>query len=201
MAKPQNKPIVIESDQRILLIAAPKDGKTTLAVNLLGLINPKRLVVVNPAADKDLYQVFGEGRLHIDPDMPPVQHLTPMVTDDYRKYSFWWQIVKAGNTFTYIDELAQVSDSRRYNIGLKYQYQMGRRRFCGTMAATQRALEIPRFTFAFSEHVFVGHVEGADLARVEEATGKRWAHLIEQRKPHQFAYWSRLERDEPRFIN
>lgn len=199
MDKPK---ITIKNNQRILVIGAPNDGKTTLSLALLKQLAPKKLVVLNPGADESLYRVFGESTTHIQKPFPAMQHVAPMVRAKKQDYGeILWPIIQEGKVFTFIDELSVLADANQYSPALQYLYQQGRRRFCSMMALTQRAKNIPIFCFSFSEHIFVGRVEGPDLERLEKGTGKQWAHLIAKRHPHQFAYWSPLEQREPFFIN
>lgn len=131
-----------------------------------------------------------------------MQHVAPMVRANKKDYGkIFWPIVEEGKILTYIDEISVVADANQFSPGMQYLYQQGRRRFCSVIALTQRAKRIPTFCFAFSEHIFVGHVSAPDLKRLEEETGVEWAHLIAQRTEHQFAYWNRLEKNEPYFIN
>lgn len=202
-APTKSKPkINIYSNERVLIVAAPNDGKTTLALKLLNILDDGQpLVVVNPGADETLYKVFGPARDSIDPNWPAVQHIAPPITDDPKKYTLWWQIAEHGKCRVYIDELDQVGTAQRYNVGLKYLYQRGRRRFINMIASTQRSVDIPKFAIQFSEHIFAGHVAGGDLERLEQLTKQPWGDMVQKRTQHQFAYWSKNEKQPPFFIN
>ena len=202
--KPPSRPkIDIVSNQRVLLVASPNDGKTTKALELLDVLDDgKPMIIVNPGADAKLYKIFGAARHDIDPRWPQVQHIAPPVTDNYKSYKFWWSIAEHGNCRVYIDELDQVGTASQYNHGLKYLYQRGRRRFIQIIASSQRYQNIPVFTVNFSDHFFVGYVTGDDLKKLEKNTGQKWEHLMQQRSQHQFAYWTRNQANQqPYFIN
>lgn len=210
--KPKSKPILtaenleivgeLGTSDRVLVAGSPKDGKTTWALMLIAHIDPPRSVILNPGAEKRYYEIFGEARHDIDTSFPHVQHVAPPIYRDKRDYDrIWWPIAEEGNVYLLDDELSVVATENRYGDGLTYLTQQGRRRNCGAIHITQKLHRIPSFAFDLADHIFIGHVQGRDLKRLEEDTQRDWAHLIQNRKQYQFAWWSKNVGGEPRYIN
>lgn len=166
----------------------------------MALINPKTAVVVNPGAEQIYYDKFGEGKAEIDPTWPMVQHIAMMYQDEREYDRYWKPICHRGNVWTLNDELSVTATEHRFGKWMQYHYQQGRRRNCGQVAITQKLHRVPAFAIDLADHVFVGHVQGKDLDRLERETGKKWAHLIQTRGPHQFAYYSRWQAMEPMLL-
>lgn len=199
----EKKRIELTTADRIIILGSTGDGKTTLSLEILAIVRPKRLVLINPGAEPKLYEIFGDSRPTLDTSFPSVQHVAPPI---YRKKSeygpLFWPIVLKGNVFSYYDEIAALATANDYSDGMMIGYQMGRRRNCGCVGVSQRTHRIPEFVINQADHIFAGHLQGRDLKKLETETQQPWAELMRTRKDHQFAYWSRHDAmTAPRFIN
>ena len=196
--------INFRTDNRITIIGGTGDGKTTLGLKMVAQIastSGQKTVILNPGAEEKLYDYFGDAKPTINTKWPDVQHVTPFVTTNKRKYSsIFWPIVQRGNVLTYIDEMFLMGTGSQYSLGLQYLYQAGRRRNCGTVAITQRPRTIPVFVIQMSDHLFVGDVYGDDLVHLRKMTGQPWEDAIQQRKQYEFLYWSRHIKAPPQVV-
>jgi energy-coupling factor transporter ATP-binding protein EcfA2 len=190
--------IRIKTNHRVLIIGATRDGKSTAAMKVLDIVNPKTLVVINQGAEPWYYELFGEARFDVDTSFPPVQHLALPIISDRRKYDKWlWPIIEHGNVTLFFDELKLMGEATNYGEALMYLYQMGARRGLGSIAINQRILTIPKFCFNQADHIIIAHQQGPDLKALEQETQHSWTQLIKNRKPYQFIHWSRLTADQP----
>lgn len=170
-------------------------------MQIVAHINPKRTVIVNPGAEKVYYEMFGEARSDVDRTFPMVQHVAPPLYTDKKDYDrVWWPIIEEGNVFTLNDELSTTATASQFGPGMTYHFQQGRRRNCGRIDLTQKLHRVPAFAIDLADHIFVGYVQGRDLKRLEEDTQKPWAHLIANRQPYQFSYWSKHSGNDPVLI-
>lgn len=197
-------PLNLRTNNRILILGATQDGKTTLALKLVARvakISGDPVVLLNPGAEQKLYELFGESRYTIDTGWPAQQHVVPVIKRKKTEYGafFWPQLVR-GNVLTYIDEVFMLGDVRQWPLGLQYLYQAGARRNCGTVAVSQRPVGIPTFMFDQSDHIFVGDVRGAALSHVEHATQQSWSQAMQARRQYEFLYWSRHIKAEPEVV-
>lgn len=198
-----SKKIPLKTSDRITIIGSTRDGKTTLLAELLKVIQPEKLVVMNTGADEKLNAWFGAPKRQ-----PPkvgefgeLVHLAPPLFQDRRKFGkYMLPALLEGNCFVWIDELYSVATESQFSPALALLYQMGARRNVGIGAITQRAKRIPLFSINQADHIFVANVQGDDLAHLERETQKDFAELVANRKPYQFIYYSRHDGQPPRYI-
>lgn len=197
-------PIDLASNNRVLIIGATQDGKTTLALKLIARMAQQEkdpVVILNPGAEKRFYDLFGEARWDVDQKFPDVQHVVPVIKRKKTEYGgFFWPQLMRGNVLTYIDEVFMLGDTKQWSLGMQYLYQAGARRNCGTIAVSQRPVGIPTFMFDQSDHIFVGDIRGAALSHVQHATQQDWSRAIQERKQFEFLYWSRHVKAEPQVV-
>lgn len=183
----------IRANDRIVVIGGTGSGKSKLSMYLFNKIRSPKKVILNSKPDSDLLKKWPNHQSTIEAEVKPgTTHVAKFYAAS-KGINGWDDVLKhwkEGNMLFYFDELPNHATATKWSDHLQQIYQTGRSFGVGSIACSQRPVNIPNFVLSESQHVFVAYTQlKSDREKLEGATGVNWDILRDVPKYH-FGYYS-----------
>lgn len=191
----------IRANDRIVVIGMNGSGKSKLAMWLFNTIRSPKKIILNSKPDSDLLKKWPNWQSNIEGEVKPgITHISRFFPAS-QGIKGWDDILShwsEANMFFYFDELPNHATATKWSDHLQQIYQTGRSFGVGSLALSQRPVNIPNFVLSESQHIFVAYTQlKSDREKLEGATGVNWDILRDVPKYHFGYYSSSLGMKEP----